>query len=338
MSLSLIGIGGANAGRVVPIPPMGVLFGSDPAYCNLLVPSPEVAKQHARIFFGPDGLPALEEIAGTGVFLLSGGQWVRLQGPRVLAPGDRFRVGTGAEEFQLNGEPAVPLASAVSPVSPVSPGPGTVGPGAESPPGAGAPAYGPPAAASPASPVPARGGAHRGTRALMIGGGILLILLALAGGLYVFRETLASVPGFEALYALFGGEETGFAGAELNVRSDHSIRAPRVGLLRPGQRVRILETWKVESGFTDEGFMRLDAIVRADDGTEYEVFRGQAVYIERPNGGSLVRIRFSYQGRTVSARLPQEDWVEPATGPWLLVETEEGKKGWVYGKYVTKNP
>lgn len=100
---SVLVIAGNFMGQVIPIPPEGLVFGRDPARCNLVIQSPAVSRLHARLVGSVSGGVVLEDLNSTnGVYILRGAEWMRMTAPVSMAPGGRFRLGDENNEFEIH--------------------------------------------------------------------------------------------------------------------------------------------------------------------------------------------------------------------------------------------
>lgn len=100
---------GELKGNTIPVPAQGIVFGRDPAKCQIVLSSNELSRTHVSIIpdrANPRSIVVRDMQSTNGVFqqVLDARQvsrWERINGSAVLGPGKRFRIGKGVAEFEV---------------------------------------------------------------------------------------------------------------------------------------------------------------------------------------------------------------------------------------------
>jgi len=120
-------------------------------------------------------------------------------------------------------------------------------------------------------------------------------------------------------------------GSNVILRSDHSIASDVVSRLNKGESVKILDRWTATD--PSEAITIREVYLQTTAWTKILLNRGKAVKILSENNGYLT-VSCEYQGRIVTGILPS-DVVEKTYGQlWFKIQTNNGKTGWVFGKFL----
>lgn len=129
------------------------------------------------------------------------------------------------------------------------------------------------------------------------------------------------------------------SGDNIYLRSNHSIRSKSLGILTKGQRVQILNEHRPE-GNENEAILRNTTYFYDSYNNEklYTLEKGKAVVIEDFDGNQYsISYRDDKSGKKGYTQLSSSQ-VERISGEiWYYVSTNDGLRGWVFGKYLNKN-
>lgn len=323
MGFKLFGIEGEHSGRSIAIPPEGLLAGRDPSGCLLLINSGDVSRSHALFSVGAaNRLVVTDQQSSNGTYVEREGFWVRVAGSEELQVGDKIRLGTATNVFQVQWEPdPAPIPVEIPPVPSSSPG-------------------------------------NAPSKNAMIAVAVLLILLAVAaGGGLVFRYKIAP-PSDQATETQVSPEPTqvsfpnpvtdqvdrqddvcvGYASSDgkyVMIRSGHTITSPAIGSLSDGEKVKIIEKWKTNPNQgKKEGIICEDVVAEDIYGNMYNVSEGSIVIIEHTDYSSAV-IRFIVdENKEETGQIDNYDSIQLMDQPWYKIESQDGITGWVYSGFI----
>ena len=103
-SATILGITGFYAGKQLPVPTDGLIFGRDSSSCNVPLQSSTVSRRHAKLSYltaQQDAL-VLNDLGSTnGTFVQDKSSWVKISSPVTLTIFKRFRLGSSEDEFEI---------------------------------------------------------------------------------------------------------------------------------------------------------------------------------------------------------------------------------------------
>jgi pSer/pThr/pTyr-binding forkhead associated (FHA) protein len=101
--VQLRGTTGDFRGRVISVGPAVLAIGRDPASCDLVIRDATryVSRRHCRVSIEPGGHYLLVEDCGSTNGTFVGHVRLRPNDPRLIVPGERFRVGGPENEFEV---------------------------------------------------------------------------------------------------------------------------------------------------------------------------------------------------------------------------------------------
>lgn len=127
-------------------------------------------------------------------------------------------------------------------------------------------------------------------------------------------------------------------GDKVNMRTDHTTQASAIMLLKKGQSIRILKSYRPDDN-SNEAILRTSTDFYNEDYGQkvFTLPKGKAVLVKgRPGDQCAISFRNESTGKIGYAKI-QTHLLEFIGGDtWYYIETE-GRKGWVFGKYVSYN-
>lgn len=306
MAYRLLGLSGGYAGQTVDIPPQGLVVGRDAATSQLLLAAEDVSRRHATLACSGQGLVLTDQQSSNGTYVEQEGQWVAVQGARVLQPGEKVRFGLGGNVFSVQW--------AAAPVPPPS--------------------------------VPAKGFPLWAVFlivavVLLAGGGY-----AFRDRWLPLQEAQEAQPDQTAPQdkaakaedpaALPGGSRTGVCLVPgVAIRSGHTITSPCIGNLAMQEGVQVLDEWHVPaSQGRKEGYAGREMVAEDAFGNEYVLDPNQILMVEeRKDSGAMIRF-VDPDGDEILGFVDSAESIHYFNGIWLKVHSEDGIEGWVYGEFI----
>lgn len=119
-------------------------------------------------------------------------------------------------------------------------------------------------------------------------------------------------------------------GSNVILRSHHSIESDIISRLNKNQEVEILDRWVADD--PNEAITTREVYLQTAN-SRVLLNRGKALKIVSEHG-SYCTVTCEYQGRIIRGILPG-DVIEKTYGQiWYKVQTNDGKLGWVFGKFL----